>query len=245
VTRSLSVVVPALNEADNLETTLNAVRRALSETVPEFEIIVIDDGSTDATGEIADRLAVAHAEVRVVHNGRNCGFGASFARGVEVARKDAAMFVPGDNGWPYRSLRELFVALGTADVVSAYTTNPEIRPLGRRVVSRLYTSLLNMLFGHRVRYYNGLAVYPLEFLRMRPFTTGGFGFMAEMLLSALAAGLTHREVGVPISERAAGNSKALRLKNVVSVTATIGRLFWALRIRRRVLSRALAAGRRA
>ena len=243
--RSLSVIVPALNEADNLEATMKAARRALVETVRDFEIIVVDDGSTDATGEIADRLATAHPEVRVMHNGRNRGFGASFARGVEMARKDAVMFVPGDNGWPYASLRELFMALGTADVVTAYTTNPEIRPLGRRVVSRLYTSALNTLFGHRLRYYNGLAIYPLNMLRTRPVTTGGFAFMAEALLNALAAGLTHVEVGVPISERAGGSSKAIRLKNVVSVAGTIAHLFWTLRIRGRARGTALAAGRRA
>jgi dolichol-phosphate mannosyltransferase len=243
--RSLSVVVPALNEAENLEATVNAVRRALVEAVRDFEIIIVDDGSTDATGQIADNLAAAHREVRVVHNRQNFGFGASFARGVEVAHKDAAMFVPGDNGWPYSSLRELFMAIGTADVVTAYTTNPEIRPVGRRVVSRLYTSALNTLFGHRVRYYNGLAIYPLGVLRTRPVTTGGFAFMAEALLNALAAGLTHREVGVPISERAGGSSKAIRLKNVVSVAVTIVQLFWTLRVRGRARGTALATDRRA
>jgi glycosyltransferase involved in cell wall biosynthesis len=234
VNRSLSVVVPALNEADNLEATVDAVRRALSDTVRDFEIIVVDDGSTDATGQIADRIAAAHTDVRVLHNALNRGFGASFARGLDMAHKDAAMFVPGDNGWPYRSLRQLFAELGTADVVSAYTTNPEIRPLARRMMSRCYTALLNVLFGRRVQYYNGLAIYPLDFLRKAPFTTRGFGFMAETLLNALAAGLTHREIGVPICDRAAGDSKALRFRNVVSVASTIGRLVWVLRIRGRV-----------
>jgi hypothetical protein len=145
--------------------------------------------------------------------------------------KDAAMFVPADNGWPYSSLRAIYATLGTADVVTAYPTNSNIRPLGRRVISGLYTSVLNLLFRHRVRYYNGLAVYPVRYLRTRPMTTNGFAFMAEMLIKALAAGLTHREVGVPIAERVAGRSKALRLDNVVSVVVTIAHLFWALRVR--------------
>lgn len=228
---SLSVIVPAFNEQTDLEATVETLLRALAETVDDHEIVVVDDGSSDATSAIADRLARSHPAVRVLHNEKNMGLGYSYVRGVDAARKQAAVFVPADNGWPYESLVSLLRLLGSADVVTSYSTNPKVRPLGRRLISSGYTRLLNTLFGHRLRYYNGLTVYPTEFLRSRPVTTFGFGFMAEVLLKALARGVSCVEVGLPIAERAGGASKALRPRNVISVVATIARLFWQLRIR--------------
>jgi glycosyltransferase involved in cell wall biosynthesis len=223
--------VPAFNEQTDLEVTVETLLRALVRTVDDYEIVVVDDGSTDATPTIADRLACRHPAVRVLHNESNMGLGYSYVRGVDAAQKQAAVFVPADNGWPYESLLGLFRLLGRADVVTSYSTNLEVRPLGRRVISSAYTRVLNSLFGHRLRYYNGLTVYPTAFLRSRPVTTFGFGFMAEVLLKALARGLSYVEVGLPIAERVGGESKALRPRNVVSVVATVGRLYWQLRIR--------------
>lgn len=237
---SLSVVIPALNEEHNLESTIDTVLGALRHCVPDHEIIIVDDGSGDGTGRLADALAARHSVVRVVHNDRTRGLGYSYFRGVAAVTKDHVVFVPGDNGWPYESLAALFDRLGTADVVTSYAVNPEIRPKSRQLLSRAYTAVLNRLFGHRLRYYNGLTIYPVDFLRSHPGGTAGFAFMAEALLRALAHGLSCAEVALRISERASGRSKALRLRNIVSVIQTIGRLYWELR-----LARAPSARRRA
>jgi dolichol-phosphate mannosyltransferase len=80
---SICVLVPALNEADNLAPTVEALRLALSETVEAFEIIIVDDGSTDGTGELADRLAANLAGVRALHNPIRRGIGYAYALGYE------------------------------------------------------------------------------------------------------------------------------------------------------------------
>ena len=230
IAKSLTVVVPALNEERNLASTVERLLRALTTSIESFEIIIVNDGSTDRTGEIADRLGRELASIRVIHHATNMGLGAAYLSGIEAASKAYFVYIPGDNTWPYRSFLELFGNIGVADVVTSYSINPENRPFGRRVVSAAFTITMNALFGYRMRYYNGLTVYPIEFLRLQPISTFGFGFQAEALIKALALGLSYYEVGLPIDERTAGASKAVTLRNIVSVLGTIGRLFWDLRV---------------
>ena len=127
VTRSLTVFVPAYNEVDNLAPTVDIIMRALSVSVEDYEVIIVDDGSTDGTDTVADALAERYSEVRVIHNPQNMGIGYGWMRAVGAATKGSFIFVPGDNTWPYRSLLELFGNLGKADVVTSFTTNPRVR----------------------------------------------------------------------------------------------------------------------
>jgi dolichol-phosphate mannosyltransferase len=231
--RSISVFIPALNEEHNLEPTVARLIEALTVTVEDYEIIIVDDGSSDGTGAVADALAAENSVIRVLHNSRNMGLGYCFAQGYREARKNFFVYIPGDNTWPYRSFIELLGNLGRADVITSYAINPDVRPFGRRIVSRLYTEVLNLLFGRRLHYFNGLTIYPVEFLRRDPVTTFGFGFQAEVLLKALNSGLSYIEVGLPIDARTAGGSKAVTLANIHSVLATLVRLFFELRVIRR------------
>jgi 3-oxoacyl-[acyl-carrier protein] reductase len=230
-TRSLTVFVPAYNEVDNLAPTVETIMRALSVSVEEYEVIVVDDGSTDGTYAVADALAARFPEVRVIHNPRNMGLGYGWMRAIEATTKGSFIFVPGDNTWPYRSLLELFGNLGKADVVTSFTTNPEIRSPRRRVLSAIYTTSLNVLFGLNMRYYHGLTIYPSEFLRAHPITTYGFASMAEALLRAIHEGLSFIEVACAIDDRATGRSKALTASSLSSAGTTIARLFGELRLR--------------
>lgn len=228
---SISVLVPVLNEKEGLEPTVAQLIRILKADVQDFEIIIVDDGSTDGTELAAERLARTDPRIRVFHNPRNNGLGYSYLRGVREARKSHFVYIPGDNTWPEASIAEIFRHLGKADVVTSYATNPEVRGLCRRVVSALYTRVLNCFFGFRMSYYNGLTIYPIGFLRTKSATTDGFGFQAETLLKALYGGLSVVEVGVPIDERAAGKSKAVTMRNILSVIKMAVRAYWVLRLR--------------
>src|SRR5215207_8060412 len=210
-TRSLSIFVPAFNEVGNLAPTVETIMRALSVSVEDYEVIVVDDGSTDGTAEVAEALAARFPEVRVIHNPRNMGVGYGWMRAVETATKGSFIFVPGDNTWPYRSLMELFGNLGKADVITSFTTNPTIRTPIRRGLSAVYTTGLGM------EYYHGLTIYPTDFLRAHPITTYGFASMAEALLRAIHEGLSFIEVACAIEDRTKGRSKALTARNLASI----------------------------
>ncbi len=230
--RSITVLVPALNEVENLRPTTETLLRALAETCDEFEVIIVDDGSTDGTAQEADQLAAEFPNVRALHNARNLGIGAAYRRGIAEARCACLVYIPGDNTWPYESCRQLFSALGRADIVTSYPLNSQSRTLVRRMLSPLYTCSLNLIFGHRMHYYNGLNIYPVSFLRAASIATSGFAFQAEALLKALTAGLSYIEIGLTIDERVSGGSKAISLRSFLSVTGTVLRLAWNLRVKR-------------
>jgi Glycosyl transferase family 2 len=100
--RSVSVFIPALNEEENLEPTVARLIEALTVTVEDYEIIIVDDGSSDGTGAVADSLAAESSAVRVLHNPHNMGLGYCFTQGYREAGKDFFVYIPGDNTWPYR-----------------------------------------------------------------------------------------------------------------------------------------------
>ena len=104
--RSMTVLVPAFNEAANLVPTIERLIDALTITIEDFEIIIVNDGSTDDTREVAERLASKYPIVRVINNEQNMGLGYSYKRGYREANKEFFVYIPGDNTWPYRSFRE-------------------------------------------------------------------------------------------------------------------------------------------
>jgi dolichol-phosphate mannosyltransferase len=231
--QTVSVLVHALNDEAGLEATTERLTAALKITMEDYEIIVVNDGSTDRTGAIAERLGETNEGIRVIHHERPLGLGYSYREGLYRAQHRSYIYVPADNTWPYRSFLELFGNLGKADVVTSYSTNPDIMPFGRRLVSSLYTAALNRLFGRRMRYYNGLTIYPVAFLQSCPTRTHGFGFQAETLLRALDQGLSILELPLPIDEQTAGKSKAVNLRNMVNAGTTVSRLYWELRLSKR------------
>ena len=232
---SISIIVPCLNEAENIAGTVEAIEEALQSSgrFSDHEILIFDDGSTDKTGAVADKLSDDNVHVSVIHNARNMGFGYNYTEGVRLASKDFVIMVPGDNEIPKEAILAAFSRVGDADIVVPYTANPWVRPLSRRVVSRLFVMLMNMLFGLKLRYYNGTCVIKASLLKSVPMTTWSFAYMAAILVRLIRSGASYTEVGINIAQRTSGGSKAFMPGNVASVLGTIFKLFWEVRLRDR------------
>jgi glycosyltransferase involved in cell wall biosynthesis len=224
VNPTISLIVPALNEQAVVGRVLEEIHRETANRFERFEIIAVDDFSTDATGRILDEFAARRSNVRVLHNPRNLGLGGSFRRALKEARFQYVMLLCGDGGLPARSLPAIFERIGSADLVLPYMTNLRlIKSPSRYFVSRTYQNLLNLLFGFRIRYYNGLPVYRRTLLNAISIKSNGFGFQGEIIIKLLKSGCTYVEVGVEGAEQK-GKSFAFRPRNIVSVARTLLRL---------------------
>lgn len=224
--KGLSIILPAYNEARTLSRVAWEIAGAA--TCP-FEILIVDDGSTDGTGVMADYLARIMPGVRAFHQPGNLGIGAAFTRALAEAALDHVVFLPADGEIAPASIRALFAAVGTADLIVTYHANPEARPWHRRLLTRVSTGLVNRLFGLRLRYFQGPVVYPTALARRLPQTAGGFYFLTQMLIHALAQGHGYTQVGLVHQERRAGTSRAVSLMNCLRALRTIGVARWQVR----------------
>ena len=232
--KSVSVVIPAYNEEKNLASTVSfLLERLLKNEISDFEILIFDDNSTDTTGKIADELAKEHSQIKVIHNPKNMNLGYNITKGFELATKEYAGFIPGDNETEPETLDNIFQALGASDIIIPFIQNPEARPWGRRFLSRTYVIIINTAFGLNMKYYNGMCYFKTEMVKRVPVSTYGFAYMTEILVKLLKSGANFMEVPMINRVRERGATKAFRIKNIISVFKTFARLFYEVQILRR------------
>jgi len=221
---SISLIVPALNEELIVGKVLSEILQQVESHFACYELIALNDGSTDATGQIMDSIAFDNPHVKVVHNANNMGLGASFQAGLAIASGDYVMLLCGDGGLPARSLPAIFDKVGSADLVIPHMVNlRKIKTPLRFLLSRIYTKLLNYISGSQLNYYNGLPVYRRVQLANIKITSRGFGFQGEIIVKLLKSGASHVEVGVEGAEET-GRSFALKPRNIFSVARTFASL---------------------
>ncbi len=214
---SLTVIIPALNEQLNIESTITHLVPLLEKVFEDYQILVFNDASSDRTGQIADSLALKNPKIQVIHNPQTMGLGYNYKKGVELAKKDFIIMVPGDNEITIESLQTIFQSLGQKDIVIPYTNNMEVRPLFRHVLSKTYTWINNLLFRTHLIYFNGPVVHKRELLQNIQIRTNSFAYQTEILVKMIHKGYSYLEVPIYIKERSMGKSNALRMKNVIRV----------------------------
>lgn len=230
--RTVTIFIPAFNEERHLAEAVAGARQALDRVRPhDREIIILDANSTDRTGAIADEIAAGDAQVRVIHRREWAGLGANYLEGVRQARMDYFVMFPGDNENSWESMAECLELAGTADIIIPYTLNAEVRAWHRRVISSAFVNLLNLLFGLRLRYYNGNTVYKTAMLRGLQIRSQDFAYNAEILIRLLRTGHSYLEHGIRI--RPTGKTAIFSLRNVLGVVRTVAGLFWDVNIKNR------------
>jgi dolichol-phosphate mannosyltransferase len=237
VARRVSVFLPAFNEVDNLEGAVEDVVWAASQVLDEYEMLIIDDGSTDGTGDLADRLASANPRIRVIHQPRNMGIATAYERALAEAKLDHFSFLASDGEIARESVRDILGSVGRADIVAPYHQNPLAREVHRRFLTWASTALVNVLFGQCMHYYQGPCIYPVALARSLPKSAGGFYFLSQMLIHALHAGYSYVEVGLTHVDRTHGRSKAVSIKNILKALRAIGQTWWAIHVRHELVAR--------
>jgi dolichol-phosphate mannosyltransferase len=211
------VVVPTYNEAENLEPVVARMRAA----VPEADLLVVDDGSPDGTGEIADRLAAADPSVHVLHRTRKAGLGAAYIAGFRWALADGydvIVEMDSDGSHAPEELPRLLTALRDADLVigSRWVAGGQIRnwPLYRQIISIGGSTYARVLLRFPVRDstsgYRAFRRQVLEELKLDEVASQGYCFQIDLAWKTWRSGFRVREVPITFTEREVGRSKMSR-----------------------------------
>jgi dolichol-phosphate mannosyltransferase len=223
------VVIPTYNEASNLAWIVGRLRAAQ----PDVDVLVVDDGSPDGTGSIADELAATDPAVWVVHRTTKAGLGAAYLHGFRVALAggyDVIGEMDADGSHQPEQLDRLLAALQSADLVigSRWVPGGSVVnwPRRRELLSRGGNLYVRVLLGVPVR--DATAGYrlfrreTLEKIDLESVQSTGYVFQTDMVARTLAAGLTVREVPIEFVERVRGDSKmsgAVAAESLKRITA--------------------------
>jgi glycosyltransferase involved in cell wall biosynthesis len=236
--RSLSVVVPAWNEQDGVQravTEICAAGGALIDSgrLSTFELVVVDDGSTDATGDRLDALSVEHPQVRVVRHDRNRGVGAAMRTGIQASQHELVLCTDAD--LPV-SMRELDRALDLLDqrpgvvAVVAYRLGGGTDGRRRRIKSLLWNVTVRRVLGLRVRDVNfAFKLLRGDEVRAVHLVSAGACIDAEILLRVTIGGGEIAEFGTPFQPRETGASSFASTRGAVDALRELARLRWSVR----------------
>ena len=225
-------MIPAFNEEASLERMIGAVNEAGTELckggeIDDYEIIVVDDASTDRTGAICDRLAAGDSRFTVVHHDRNRKLGGALRSGFGVAAGRWVLYTDADLPFDLGELHKAFRVLHyyDADLVSAYRFSRSGEGVQRYLYSYVYNAILRMRFGLRVRDVNFAAkLISREVLDAIELLSEGSFVDAELLIRAESAGFRVIQFGVDYFPRSRGVSTLSSLEVIRTVVREMNEL---------------------
>lgn len=224
----LSVFFPAYNEQDNLKVTVEKAAKTLQKIAQNYEIIIVNDGSKDKTGAIADSLARSRDKIRVIHHSQNRGYGAALKSGLYAAKYPWIVFTDADGQFDFSEVRRFFEAQQktAADLAIGYYLKRQV-PLYRILGSKVWQLAVFLLFGLNVKDIDcGFKLIRRQVLEKIPKLEAERGpfISSELLIKAKNAGFKIIELGVHHYPRRAGKATGASLKVIVSGLVDLIRL---------------------
>ena len=210
----VSIVVMAYNEAASLKMVADEITAAVQRLRIPYELLIIDDGSTDETGKIADYLAQQSGLVRVVHHSPNGGLGAVYRTGFAEARGRYLTFFPADGQFPASSLERLLAVMPSQDMVLGYIPRRPGMVLSR-MLSLLERLLYRALFGS-LPTFQGVMMFRRELLEEIELESQGRGWavLMELIIRTSRGGYRITSIPTGIRPRFAGDSKVNNFRTI-------------------------------
>jgi glycosyltransferase involved in cell wall biosynthesis len=238
----LSVFFPAYNDSGTIASLVIAARQTARSLTPDYEVIIVNDGSADTTARIADELARTYPEVRVVHHERNRGYGGALRSGFAAATRDLVFYTDGDAQYDPMEMSVLWHALtDDVDLVNGYKISRS-DPLHRIVIGRIYHHTVKLLFRLRVRDVDCdfRLMRRSIFDRVRLEKNSGV-ICLEMMKKIQDAGFRIAEVPVHHYHRAHGRSQFFNFRRLFKTAVDVLRLWFALVVQREHMRSGAAA----
>ncbi len=220
----ISVILPAHNEEGNIEAVTRRALEVLPTVAERFEIIIVDDGSRDATGQIADRLASSFDTVRVLHHPTNRGYGNAWKSGIQAARFEWIFFMDSDGQFDIGDIGELTRAADDNDIVTGYRIARR-DPYYRYLVGSCFNILVRLLFRVNLRDIDcGFKMFRASLLKSMALESPGALINTEIHAKANVLGARLVEVGITHYPRTHGRQSGTKPKVMLRALIEIVRL---------------------
>ena len=222
----ISIVVPCYCEKKNIFATLNQIILSLKLVkIKNYEIIVIDDCSVDNSFELIKKKYKKNKKFKIFKNKKNLGFGGTIKKGIDLSNYNNSMFIPGDNSHPKSEIIKFLKNINKYDIFSTHYINNKDRLFARRLFTKLYTPLLNLIFVMNLPYYNGVSLYKNKIFKKIKINTNSHAWQVELWVkSKKIKNLKYKFIPTILNDRKKGAS-AFRFFNSIKVLITIIRLF--------------------
>jgi glycosyltransferase involved in cell wall biosynthesis len=229
----ISVFLPSHNEEANVERVVSGYVREMPKIADDFEVIVVDDGSRDRTGAIADRMAAADPHVRVVHHPVNRGYGGAVISGIRAARMPYVLLSDGDGQFDPAEVAKLAAFMPEYDVVVGFRAR-RADHLIRKLNGAAWTALVRMLLGITIGDIDcGFKLFKREFLDAMELKARGAMISTELMARLAGSGARVKEVEVTHLPRLAGEQSGANVRVVARAFKELFALYSDLRAERR------------
>jgi glycosyltransferase involved in cell wall biosynthesis len=222
----LSIFFPAYNDSGTIASLAIAARSTARKLTSDFEVLIVNDGSADATADIADELARTYPEIRVIHHERNRGYGGALRSGFREARKELVFYTDGDAQYDPAELEALWPKMRAGvDLVNGYKISRS-DPLHRIIIGRVYHYTVKWLFGLGVRDVD----CDFRLIRRSVFdrvelTQNSGVICLELMKKVTDAGFVIEEVPVHHYHRAYGKSQFFNFRRLARTAVDVARLW--------------------
>ena len=213
---SVSIVVPALNEQDTLQHAVEWTISVLREISDDYEVVIVDDGSTDETGRIADGLAVKSSHVRVIHNPRPSGYGGALDAGFKAASKEVIGLITADEEFHPTDLPRFVEAIRDSDIVTSVCPHRPM-PLYRKFLSWGWRTCVAIILGERPVIEGTFMIRRKLFNSLQMESRSGM-YVMEMLIKAARRGARFKVIAIGVYPRPdLSKSKVGNLRTTIAV----------------------------
>lgn len=217
---SVTAIVPALNEEKYIEQSVKGMIEVFRANNMSYEIIIINDGSKDRTGEIAETLSKKNKNIQAVHHETPRGLGGAYKKGIALTKTQYVIMLVGNNENDLASTNNTIQQRGKADMIIPFPRNMAERPVNRQIASRLFTALAKGISGAKVgvklKYYNGSVLHKTELIKSINIETDSYAYQAEALIKLISRGNSFIEVPKTVNFNQHATS-AFKIQNFVGV----------------------------
>lgn len=212
--RSVSVIIPVYNEADTVEQGVLEINSFLKNKINDYEIIIVESGSSDGTSEKCDKIAREQPPIKVIHEGGRYGFGSALKLGYRHATKDLLWLITTDLPFPLETILKAMPLLDKFDCVLSYRSH-DPRKLGRRIMSLGYNIIAKVIFRLKVKSINSaFKVFKRDTIQNMSLVSTGWFIDTEIVYNIIKRKIPYTEIPVEVIDRKAGRS-SIRFSDII------------------------------